>query len=312
MRKRGYLLSIFAVLILISGCAETEMEEESLPKVEDILSETEIEEMEQTPIEEPIISEEPVIPEEPEVLEEQVVEETEDPNLIAHWKFDDDGMDSAKSNHGNIIGGAIFSQGKLGKALYFDGVDDYVDFSQETVDEIGSLSQGTIAFWFNYESLLDKQTLMPIFYIGMESGADNMYLIEIGHSAGDGATSSPNPNDKKIYSTWIKNNREPFLCYDSTNNVEEDKWHHFAVVVGDDGNTGYLNGVEITNRDYNFGDANAKSFLNSIPVKEQLTLGHGRSSFMISPDFVYYKGYLDDVRIYNKPLSSDEINELMQ
>ena len=99
-----------------------------------------------------------------------------EPGLIAHWKFDDDVKDSAGENDGTIKG-ATFAAGKIGKAVKFDGVDDYVDFK---VDEIGALSEGTIAFWFNYESILDKQTVMPIFYIGNdEKERDNLFIIEI-------------------------------------------------------------------------------------------------------------------------------------
>lgn len=59
------------------------------------------------------------------------------------------------------------------------------------------------------------------------------------------------------------------MCYDSNVNLAENKWHHFAVVVGPDGNTGYLNGKEITNRHYNFGNSKDKSFLDDIPKKEK-------------------------------------------
>jgi hypothetical protein len=335
MIKRGYLVIMFIVIIFFSACAQkpTACTEEAkicpdgsavgrippdcefaeCPEVPEDITEPE------TTIEESIS--EPVTPDEPEALipETQVEEQGQieaapkeiDSSLIAHWKFDDTAMDSANNHHGTIMGGAEIKPGKIGNALYFDGVDDYVDIP--SFEDIGSLTQGTIAFWFNYESLLDKQTVMPIFYMGIKDGSnsDNMYIIEIGHSANDGGTDLPNPNDKKIYSTWIKNHREPFVCFDSTNNVEENKWHHYAVVIGPDGNTGYLNGKEMTNRDYNFANANAKYFLSSIPVKEIFTLGYGRSSFMISPNFVYYKGLLDDVRIYDRPLTASEINEVM-
>ncbi|TKJ16929.1 hypothetical protein CEE44_00125 [Candidatus Woesearchaeota archaeon B3_Woes] len=108
-----------------------------------------------------------------------------------------------------------------------------------------------------------------------------------------------------------KHNQEPFLCFDSNKNVEENKWHHFAVVVSPNGNTGYLNGVEITNRRYNFGNSKDSSFLKDISGKTKLMLGYGRSSYMLSPDFIYFKGALDDVRIYDKPLTTSEIKELI-
>ncbi len=110
----------------------------------------------------------------------------------------------------------------------------------------------------------------------------------------------------------MKNDQEPFLCFDTNKNLVENQWYHYAVVVSPDGNTGYLNGVEMTDRDYNFDSAKNPSFLNTIPVKEKLYLGYGRNSYQISPDFVFYKGLLDDVRVYNQPLSAEEIKELQK
>lgn len=251
---------------------------------------------------------------------EQDPEEPEkDPNLVANWNFEGEGttiLDYANNHDGTIVGNAQRTQGKVGNALYFDGIDDYVYFSQNTVDEIGSLTQGTIMFWFKFESLLSTQTIIPMFYIGTneEGGNDNIYVIEIGHFAGanDYRALGSDPDNTMLYSTWIKNNHEPYLCFDSNENLDENIWYHFAVVVSPEGNTGYLNGIELTNRYYNFGTSSDVSFLNDIPVKEMLTLGYGRSSSELSPDFLYYKGYLDDVRVYDIPLSSSKINELIE
>lgn len=46
--------------------------------------------------------------------------------LIAHYTFDDTTNDSAGSNHGTASGGPTYVAGKIGKAMSFDGVDDYV------------------------------------------------------------------------------------------------------------------------------------------------------------------------------------------
>jgi hypothetical protein len=299
-----HIFSLIAVFLLL-GCSSTEKDilgiPDTTPKNTTLPTLLPGELTEQTP------------PHEPEVEDARpaVSEPIREPGLLAHWSFDEHANDSTGIYAGMLNGGAAIQSGKIGNAVFFDGIDDYVEFSQNALDAVGSLSQGTISFWFNYESLLDTQTVMPLFYIGNNQGSpDNMYVIEIGHSAGDGRTSSPDPNDKKIYSTWIKNNREPFLCFDSGRNMAENTWHHYAVVVGPSGNQGYINGVLIENTDHNFGDSGSQYFLDSFEGKETFLLGYGRSSFMISPNFVYYKGFIDDLRIYDRPLEWAEVQNL--
>jgi hypothetical protein len=297
------LLILLILIVFLSSCSQ-EIQQETPPET---IEQPVQEETAPEPVEEQVQEEQEL---EQEIIEEEPVEETLDPSLIAYWKFDDDVEDSVGDHDGTIIGGAVFKQGKVGQAIYLDGVDDYVDFP---LGEIDDLSKGTISFWFNYESLLDKQIVMPIFYFGGdERDEDNIFIIEIGHFDETSYNEiKTDPNNKKLYVTWIKNNQEPFLCFDSNMNLEENKWHHFAVVVDSDGNTGYLNGIEMDNRHYNFGNSNNPSFLDDISGKTKFMLGYGRSSYMISSDFVYYKGYVDDLRVYNKALSSDEVKELV-
>jgi hypothetical protein len=239
-----------------------------------------------------------------------------EPGLVAHWKFDEESgnnaMDSVSNKSEVVIGGATWESGKIGNALYFDGVDDYVDLSQ-SINDLSNLDQGTIAFWFKYNSILDSQPIMPILHFGIDDETDqsNMFIIEIGHGGTESNGLTLDSSNKKLYVTWIKDNQEPFLCFDTNENLAENTWHHFAVTVGPDGNTGYLNGVELDSRDYNFGTSSDQSFFSSIPVQKQLTLGLGRTHHEISPEFINFKGYLDDVRIYNQPLSVLEIKELV-
>lgn len=65
--------------------------------------------------------------------------------------------------------------------------------------------------------------------------------------------------------------------------------------MGPEGNTGYINGAERVNRYYNFGEGGDMRFLDDIPVQNQLTLGSGKTNDVKSPQFLPYRGFLDDV-----------------
>jgi len=245
----------------------------------------------------------------------------DDTGLVAHWSFDETSgttvPESMSGYDGTIIGDATWTMGQINNALSFDGEGDYVQLPQDAIEELGALTEGTIAFWFTYESILADQTIMPIFYIGNQNADDHdsIFIIEIGHSDTEAEQLTVDPTNKNMYVTWtdwVQDSLEPVLCYDSDQNLEENTWIHFAVVVGSDGNTGYLNGAELTNRRYNFGSDSDQMFLSEIPVKELFTLGYGKTHEQISPTFVYFKGMLDDMRIYNRALSSSEVQELAE
>src|SRR3989344_3356700 len=52
-------------------------------------------------------------------------------SLVAHYTFDDTANDaSGNNNHGTVSGGATYVEGKIGRALSFDGVDDQVNAGQ--------------------------------------------------------------------------------------------------------------------------------------------------------------------------------------
>ena len=234
--------------------------------------------------------------------------------LVAHWSFDEEGGGSVKDSVEGLEGtvhGARFVAGKKGNALFFDGVNDYVQLSQESHDRVHNLTQGTIAFWFKFESLLDEQSIMPIFYLGMadERDEDNILIIEVGHFK-QGRLRSRDPDNKRLYSTFMKDNRHPFLCLDSGKSLKEGKWIHYALVTGPNGTKVYLDG-ETIHANYNFGKLRDSYFFNDIPETEVIMIGRGRSSHKTTPRFVHYKGYVDELRIYDRPLIPDEIQELL-
>ncbi len=186
--------------------------------------------------------------------------------------------------------------------LLFDGVDDRVVLAPRELLQLGGLREGTIVIRFKYDYTLDQQEIEPLFYYGIasESEQDNMFVIEIGHN---------NPRNTRLYATWVINGR-PRLCFDSRVNLKPGKWYEFTVVAGLTGNTGYLNGAEMTARHYNFGGPEMALFLASVPVQEFGAIGYGKTARGKSPHFVYFKGEIDEVLIYDRPLTNVEIRAL--
>ncbi len=225
--------------------------------------------------------------------------------LVAYWNLNSTSGTIAEeiiNGFDGSVSGANWTSGVFGNALQFDGVDDFVNITQNAIATLGNLDQGSIAFWFNYFYNLDVRRIQPIFYLGIndKDEPDNMFIIEVGHA---------DSSNRKLYVTWVDSGL--LLCFDSGFNLEEKVWYHLVVVVGPSGNTAYLNGTELVDRHYNFGNASGTLFLSSIAVQDQLTFGYGKTSDSKSPNFIHFKGRIDEVCVFDRPLSAEEVQDLM-
>lgn len=234
-------------------------------------------------------------------------QETKEEGLIAYWNFDEgEGSilgDSSGSGINGEIHGTAWVRGISGKALEFDGVDDFVEINARGLDVVGELEYGTIAFWFKFRDV-DPTEILPMLYFGEANDkktTDNL-IIEIGHF---GHGFSPN---KRLYYALYNDGYEPALCFDSNQNLREDAWYHLAIINGPSGNTGYLNGVELDYRHYNFSDSADARFFSSLSHEEIFRLGYGW--FGIDQKIHFFKGALDDFRIYDRALAAEEIMRL--
>ncbi|MDZ7774900.1 MAG: LamG-like jellyroll fold domain-containing protein [Bacteroidales bacterium] len=215
---------------------------------------------------------------------------------------------SGNENHG-INFGAEVVEGKIGSALNFNGVGNYASLvadGEAPPQIISSLGKGSISIWFKVDHIPTDYGIAPMFYYGAEEmcnffdAANQGMIIELGHSP-------IFPGSEELFFTMWKNGcTYPSFCFDSNLPIPEGEWVHFVAVVGEDYNTGYLNGNEMTNRVYNFGTPNDSQFFEDAVVHEKMWLGRGYWDETVQ----YYDGMIDDIRIYDRPLTSQEVEEL--
>lgn len=226
--------------------------------------------------------------------------------LVAHYRFDEGGGTAVHDDTGNQFDGAIFNatwvNGPVsGNALSFDGQTGRVDLSSPAaLSTIGALSQGTISVWFYYRGIPGGNSISPIFYMG-QKGFHNLLVIEVGHN---------DVTNERLYFT-VASGGALRLCFDSAVNLQRNRWYHFVVVVGPDGNTGYLDGVEMTGRHYNAGNPSTVKFFADVPIQEKLTLGRGTTLPGRSNSRAYtFYGAVGETRIYDRPLTAAEVQAL--
>lgn len=248
-----------------------------------------------------------------------------DPELVGHWTFDKPESNkvydqSSYQSHGEIKGNPNYEEGIVGQnSLEFDGQDDHVEILEdgETPSHIQQLGKGSISVWFKARNIPVGERILPVFYYGNKNGCPNMFdasneglIIEIAHG-------SVFPRSKGVFFTIFSNPCDlPSFCYDSHSDVhlsdqqgaiQEGQWYHFVTVVGEDYNTGYLNGKEIDYRQYNFNTASASQFFEDAVKHKRMWVGKG---FWDHATDVYFDGYIDDLRIYDQPLSKSEVQRL--
>ncbi|MFH2027888.1 MAG: LamG-like jellyroll fold domain-containing protein, partial [Nanoarchaeota archaeon] len=220
-------------------------------------------------------------------IEDEADEPLGDSSLLAYYDFDGNADDkSGNGNDGIITGSVTYLQGAIGDALVFDnGVNDYIMIPNETNFDIAG--DMTIIAWIKLGQLSTYQ-----------------YLVTKMDEGTSGATKHP-------FQFGIDtNNRIIFFSGDGGSNkiqgihnrqaLAKDTWYHVAVVYDRDTGdvTTYLNGV---------GETDPNGPIDRANTDYNVKIGIGKFSNSLKYPF---KGSIDNLMIYNRTLSADEINSL--
>ncbi|MFA4957030.1 MAG: LamG-like jellyroll fold domain-containing protein [Candidatus Methanoperedens sp.] len=197
--------------------------------------------------------------------------------LVGEWLFDGDAKDTSGNGNDGTIYGASFVDGKFGKALSFDGVNDYVDVPRSNNLDINGklLTDYTIELWF-------------------KTSCQNCGIFSITQ----GSSTPPSPaHDRHIYLNngnlcqRIWNNQ--VICTSGTNYADSN-WHHVAQHVQKGiGQKIYVDGVQKVAGTKDISDFN---------WADKIWIGYSGDA-----SSGYFNGLIDEVRIYNRALSADEI-----
>jgi len=216
-------------------------------------------------------------------------------SALGYWKFDE-GVDNTCSggtndacnsgNSGTTLDGAqsgnpTWSQsGKFGKALTFDGTNDEISVADSTT--LDSLTSDiTISMWVNPNSTQNQYAEI----IGKhDSIANGSFVIEQDSS-----------NNNQYYFSW--GNGSSFTCNTSsdTTTLTANTWQYFVVVKSGATVTHYVNGRVTKTCTGAFSSMGTNN--NNLYI--------GRSAYTTTNR--RFTGGLDEVKIYNLALTTDQI-----
>ncbi len=193
--------------------------------------------------------------------------------LVAEWHFDGDAKDSSGNGNDGTIYGASFVEGKFGKALSFDGVDDYVEVPDSASLHIIT-NAVTVEVWIKIDKLsIWKSIAEKSVHLNWAYG----FFIEEDGDLGFGIGTGGTPVGDAHVLTNVKD--------------KLGKWLYIAGTAGNGIITIYVDG-KLTKQTTYSGNINT----NDIPF---------RIGSRDNRD--YFNGIIDEVRIYNRALSADEI-----
>ena len=215
--------------------------------------------------------------------------------LVAYYPFNGNANDESGNGNMGIFYGTKSTQSRFDNdqsARNLNGISDYIEFPGSAFRIFGSQKGSSIAFWIKPDQL---------------GGA----LFTKGLHAENAASLG---NQYLSTQIWVDGVFGYFLYWWETyrNFVETSKpitvknWHH-VTFVRDVQMRAYLDGVNVSSKVNNQGwlaDYNANAVISSNPLR------FGRRDFADANPQMYFKGSVDDIRIYNRALSDTEVAAL--
>jgi len=203
-----------------------------------------------------------------------------DSGLVGFWPFNGNADDeSGNGNHGQVIGATLTSgQTETDSSVYyFDGINDYIEINNNLTGNLGD--SASITFWFH----TTDETFQARDQRLVEKDNGSWWVFFITQS------------DNFVFSV-SENNRDSFGDVVLTKEQMINRWHFIAAVK--------------TNNEYKVfaDDSLALQFYTPFNhINTIATMTFGRSEFWTSQHF---KGKLDDIRLYNRALTPEELDIL--
>ena len=210
--------------------------------------------------------------------------------LISHFPFNGNANDvSINANNGSVSGATLTSDrfGLVNRAYQFDGIDDFI-----SVPSSGPLNQlqgdFTVSFWATSEF----SNLYNILSKGISLDSSNSLSMYRGNFFVTFASNVAGIFQNGYYTQLNPNSVSSFWPFSDISN-----WNHFVVIKRQGVINIYINGENISI------NSNGEDFYPSTSNDNYpLIIGKG-----VFTGYFFHKGKIDDIYIYNRALTYEEI-----
>lgn len=200
-------------------------------------------------------------------------------NLVLNLPFDGNAVDESGNDNAVTVSGAFLTSDRNDesqKAYKFDGVNDYMEVANS---ELLNFSNAiTLNFWINISTFYEREQY-PISHGNWE----NRWKISI--------------SDNKL--RWTINTSTGITDLDAESPLEKNKWYNITAYYSGEDLELYINGKLDA---FKYWDGN----INPSPV--DLTIGQ----VLPNNNQYNFNGKMDDIRLYDYPLSPQEISDIYE
>lgn len=213
--------------------------------------------------------------------------------LVAYYKFSGNAHDKTNfANHGDLFGVQFVKDHHDNdlNAVYFNGINNYIKVPHTGVINFGKNQNYTISIWVKYSSQDDLGSVENDILAKWENNQADPLSWPYPFSI---RVTNQTTNDPGVWFTG----RWDGSCSNGSGcdglRADDNIWHHIAVVKNTTVIVTYQDGVEISTKpDFSLCETgnNSPLFIGARRLNERL-----------------FKGCVDDLRIYNRDLSNQDI-----
>ena len=207
--------------------------------------------------------------------------------LVGWWKFDETNGtvaydSSGNGNDGNLTNGPTWTDGKIGGSLSFDGVDDRVALPNSALNGLTNL---TLNLW----TKLNSGSQDHFFISGASSSQHNHFLFGL-----------TNTNEIHI---WDGNSKKNGHSYPPSN--WDGKWINITLIRKIDGSGSqiFIDSINVNSTAYSASSLSIADEGLWVGADQDSVNGGWQSTQFLD-------GLIDEVRIYDRALSADEVQAL--
>jgi len=226
---------------------------------------------------------------------------TEDVGVVSYWSFDKETItdNTAKNLYGQgdatLKNATYTAEGKKNGGISFDGVKDYIELPKNSADF--NQITGAIGFWIYPELGKAEQSFSGLIHYRKGNCCSDYFIIRL--------IKGKNGDYLRILAE--KNNTATLSVTTKEATIKEDEWNHILIQQDGNGIEIYVDGTkqELT------GENSNEWFGQHYPATRDFTIGDIGSWADNANISTYYKGRIDELKAWNRPLTTQEIKNVM-